>query len=123
MGLAHPPSSRRKGALAPGTAGRSSTMGQQIAFALKDSMHRVLVKLVSFLPGLLALLVAVIVLTAIGALLATILRRILISAKFDERFARTQNANVADWSPSHSPTVLIARTAFWACVVLGCIIG
>jgi hypothetical protein len=98
-------------------------MGQQIAFALKDSMHRVLVKLVSFLPGLLALLVAVIVLTAIGALLATILRRILISAKFDERFARTQNANVADWSPSHSPTVLIARTAFWACVVLGCIIG
>jgi hypothetical protein len=98
-------------------------MGQQIAFALKDSMHRVLVKLVSFLPGLLALLVAVVVLTAIGALLATILRRILIAAKFDERFARTQNANVADWSPSHSPTVLIARTAFWACVLLGCIIG
>ncbi len=98
-------------------------MGQQIAFALKDSMHRVLVKLVSFLPGLLALLVAVIVLTAIGALLATILRRILIAAKFDERFARTQNATVADWSPGHSPTVLIARTAFWACVLLGCIIG
>jgi hypothetical protein len=98
-------------------------MGQQIALALRESMHRVLVKLVSFLPGLLALLVAVVVLTAVGALLATILRRMLIAAKFDERFARTQTANVADWSPNHSPTALIARSAFWACFILGCIIG
>jgi hypothetical protein len=86
-------------------------------------MHRVLVKLVSFLPGLFALLIAVLVLTALGALLATILRRILVAAKFDERFARTQNATVADWSPGHSPTALIARTAFWGCVVLGFIVG
>ena len=98
-------------------------MGQQIALALRDSMHRALVKLASFLPGLLALLVAVVVLTAIGALLATVLRRILVAVKFDERFARTQSSNVADWSPNHSPTALIARTAFWACFVLGCIIG
>lgn len=98
-------------------------MGQQIALALTESMHRVLVKLVSFLPGLLALLVAVAVLSAIGALIAVVLRRILVAAKFDERFARNQNANVADWSPNHSPTVLIARTAFWGCVILGFIIG
>ncbi len=98
-------------------------MGQQIKFALTDSMHRVLVKLASFLPGLLALLVAVVVLTAIGALLALILRRMLVAAKFDERLARNQNANVADWAPNHSPTALIARTAFWACVLLGFIIG
>jgi hypothetical protein len=98
-------------------------MGQQIASALRDSMHRVLVKLVSFLPGLLALLVAVAVLTLVGALLALILRRILTAAKFDERFARSQSANVSDWSPDHSPTALVARTVFWACVVLGCIIG
>jgi hypothetical protein len=98
-------------------------MGQQIKFALTDSMHRVLVKLASFLPGLLALLVAVLVLTAIGALLALILRRTLVAAKFDERLARNQNANVADWAPNHSPTALIARTAFWACVLLGFIIG
>jgi hypothetical protein len=98
-------------------------MGQQILDALRESMHRVLVKLVSFLPGLLALLVAVIVLTAVGALLALLLRRILIAAKFDERFARTQNATVADWSPGHSPTALIVRTAFWGCVILGVVIG
>jgi len=98
-------------------------MGQQVLLALKESMHRVLVKLVSFLPGLLALLVAVAVLTALGALLAFVLRRILTKARFDERFAGNQSASVADWAPAHSPTRLIARIAFWACVVLGFIIG
>jgi hypothetical protein len=98
-------------------------MGQQIEFALKDSMHRVLVELASFLPGLLALLVAVVVLTAIGVLLAFLVRRILSAAKFDERFARSQTADVTDWSPGRSPTALIARIAFWACVLLGFIIG
>jgi hypothetical protein len=86
-------------------------------------MHRVLVKLASFLPGLLALLVAVLVLAAIGALLSLILRRILTAAKFDERYARNQSASVTDWSPGHSPTALVGRVAFWACVVLGSIIG
>jgi hypothetical protein len=86
-------------------------------------MHRVLVKLASFLPGLLALLVAVVVLTLVGVLLAAILRRILTAARFDERFARTQTSNVADWSPGHSPTALVARVVFWGCVILGGIIG
>jgi uncharacterized membrane protein (DUF106 family) len=98
-------------------------MWQQVELALRDSMHRVLVKLVSFLPGLLALLVAVLLLTVIGAVVAYLLRRILTAAKFDERFARTQTATVADWSPAHSPSALVARTVFWASVVLGFVIG
>jgi hypothetical protein len=98
-------------------------MGQQVELALRESMHSVIVKLVSFLPGLLALVVAVAILTGFGALLAFALRRGLTAAKFDERFARSQSANVADWAPAHSPTVLIARVAFWASVLLGFIIG
>ena len=98
-------------------------MWQQVETALRESMRSVLAKLVSFLPGLLALIIAVAILTACGALLAFILRRILTAAKFDERFARNQNANVADWAPDHSPTALVARVAFWACVLLGFIIG
>src|SRR5580658_1892371 len=98
---------------------RRTAMWQQVEIALRESMRSVIVKLVSFLPGLLALIVAVGVLTGLGALLALVLRRILTALKFDERFARTQTANVADWAPSHSPTLLIARTAFWACVLLG----
>ena len=43
--------------------------------------------------------------------------------KFDERVSRNQSGNVSDWAPSHSPTALVARTVFWACVVLGFFIG
>ena len=98
-------------------------MGQQVGAALAESMHRVLVKLVSFLPGLLALFIAVVVLTGFGALIALLLRRILTGARFDERFGRTQSPTVADLAPAHSPTLLISRVAFWACVVLGVVIG
>ena len=98
-------------------------MSQQISAALRESMHRALVKLASFLPGLLALLLAVIVFTLIGALLAYLVRRILVAVRFDQRFAGDQAANVADWSPRHSPTVLVARTIFWAFVLCGLLIG
>jgi hypothetical protein len=98
-------------------------MWQQIELALRQSAHRVLVKLASFFPGLVALLLALIILTAIGAGIAAILRRILTAAKFDERLARNANASISDWAPAHSPTALIARFAFWACVLIGCFIG
>jgi hypothetical protein len=98
-------------------------MWQQVHSALSQSAHRVLFKLASFLPGLLALLVAVIVLALVGAALAAILRRILVSAKFDERMARNSTDTLSDWSPSGSPTLLVVRIVFWACVILGFIIG
>ncbi|HMF65801.1 MAG TPA: hypothetical protein VK608_17065, partial [Edaphobacter sp.] len=98
-------------------------MWQQVELALSQSAHRVLFQLASFLPGLVAMLLAVLFLAAIGAGLAALLRRFLFSIKFDERFARNSIAAITDWAPSHSPTVLIARTAFWGCVILGCIIG
>ena len=102
-------------------------MWQQVHYALSQSAHRVLFKLASFLPGLLAFLVAVLLLTAIGAGIAALLRRILTALRFDERLAHNPNpalsGNIQDWSPAHSPTLLASRFAFWLCVVLGFIIG
>ncbi len=102
-------------------------MGQQIEFALRQSMHRVLVVLVSFLPGVLVFLLAVILLTGLGLLLATIARRILIAARFDERLASRETtgspASFSDWAPSHSPTLLVSRVILWACTLLGIAIG
>ena len=98
-------------------------MWQQVELALSQSTHRVMVKLASFLPALVALLVAILVLTLIGAGVAALLRRILTSARFDERLARNSIHAVSDWVPSHSPTQLVARIVFWAMVVIGCFIG
>ena len=102
-------------------------MYQQVHSALSESAHRVLFKLASFLPGLLALLLAVLLLTLIGAGLAALLRRILTAIKFDERLARSHAVasmtSIQDWSPSHSPAALLTRAVFWGCVALGFIIG
>jgi len=102
-------------------------MGQQIVLALRQSMHRVVFLLVSFLPGLLAFLLAVIVMAAIGALLAGLIRRVLTSMRFDERLASRQTpgslANLSEWSPANSPTLLLSRAALWICVLGGIAIG
>jgi hypothetical protein len=98
-------------------------MWQQVELALSQSAHRVLFKLASFLPALVALFLAVIILGALGIGLSALLRRVLTAIKFDDRVSRNQAGNVSDWAPSHSPTSLVARTAFWSCIVLGLFIG
>ena len=97
-------------------------MWQQVELALSQSAHRALVTLANFLPGLLALMLAVLILTALGALLAVLLRRLLTAIRFDERLARNSVVPL-DWTPAHSPTLLVTRVVFWANVVLGCLIG
>lgn len=98
-------------------------MWQQVELALRQSAHRALVTLANFLPGILALLVAVILLTIIGAAVAALLRRLLVSMRFDERLSRNPIVPLTEWSPSNSPTLLATRAAFWGCVVLGFVIG
>jgi hypothetical protein len=102
-------------------------MGQQITFALRQSMHRVVVVLASFLPGLLVFLLSVVLLTGLGLLLAALVRRMLVSLRFDERLASKENAaspsSFSDWSPSHSPTLLVTRAVLWICILAGVAIG
>ena len=81
--------------------------------ALHESIYRVLALLISILPGLFALIIAVGVMVGIGMLLSAVLRRGLSAARFDERLARRQASGIADWSPSHSPTALVGRCVFW----------
>jgi len=102
-------------------------MGQQIESALRQSMHRVVVVLVSFLPGVLVFLVAVVILTALGFLFAAIARRILVALRFDERLASNETtgapSSFSDWSPSHSPTLFVTRAVLWICILAGIAIG
>lgn len=98
-------------------------MWQQVELALSQSAHRVLVKLASFLPGLLALLVAIVLFTLIGAGIAALLHRVLVALRFDDRLSRSPILSTSNWMPSHSPTQLVARVFFWACVVAGCFVG
>ncbi|HTW82361.1 MAG TPA: hypothetical protein VME23_22640 [Terracidiphilus sp.] len=92
----------------------------QMSNALHQSIYRVLTLLIAVLPGILAFFVALVVFTVAGAAISSILRRTLTWIKLDLRIARKGGT---DWSPSTSPTDIIARASFWICVVLGLIIG
>src|SRR6201995_4501237 len=107
--------------------GKEWMMGQQIEFALRQSMHRVLVVLVSFLPGLLAFLVAVLLFALIGAIIAAVVRRVLALARFDERLGRgTGNsapASLFEWTSNQPPSRLVSRAIFWLCALVGVAVG
>lgn len=102
-------------------------MGPQIEFALKQSTQRVLGVLVSFLPGLLVFLLSILILTAAGMLLAAASRALLVRLHFDEKIASKRlpgaTTSFGDWSPAHSPTLLISRSLLWLCIVVGIAIG
>ena len=102
---------------------QESGMWHHMSLALQQSMYRVLSLLISILPGIFAFIIAVALMAGMGMLLSFLLRKGLVAAKFDDRLARNQASGVADWSPSHSPTALVGRFAFWCCVILGLIIG
>jgi len=98
-------------------------MWSQVHQALRESLHRAVVKVATLLPGVLALVVALLVAIAIGWLLAVIVRRFLIAVEFDSRVERWGIVNVSEWSSSNSPTSLVTRIVFWAAVVLGLFVG
>jgi hypothetical protein len=54
---------------------------------------------------------------------AALLRWVLTSVKFDERVGRGASGSIAELSPQHTPTVLIARLVFWVLVILGVLVG
>ncbi len=88
--------------------------------ALHQSFYRVLTLLVAVLPGILAFIVALLVFTVIGMAVSFALRRSLSWLKFDQRLAKKRGS---DWTPTGSPTEIVARFSFWACVFLGLMIG
>ena len=100
----------------------NTSVWHHMSDALHQSLYRVLSLLIAVLPGILAFIVALAVFTAIGMVLSALLRRGLALAKFDERLTRERGVT-SDWTPSSSPTAIIARVSFWACVLIGLIIG
>ena len=99
----------------------SNSVWRHMSDALHQSLYRVLSLLIAVLPGILAFFVALAIFSLIGMAISAVLRRALSWVKFDDRLARA-GVN-RDWTPSSPPSKIIARGSFWACVLLGLIIG
>jgi len=101
--------------------GENTSIWNHMSQALHQSLDRVLSLLIAILPGILAFFLALAVFTLIGMAISALLRRGLAWVKFDDYLTRTRGN--PDWTPSSSPSAIIARGSFWACVLLGLIIG
>ena len=99
----------------------NATVWRHMSDALHQSVYRVLTLFIAVLPGILAFFVALVVFTLIGAAISAVLRRILSLVKFDDRMARVRGNT--EWTPSTSPSDLVARICFWVWVLIGLIIG
>jgi hypothetical protein len=105
---------------APPVSIDDASLWHRMSDALHQSLYRVLTLLIAVLPGILAFFVALTIFILCGMLLSWLLRRCLSWIKFDARLARPGGDG---WTPASSPTEIVARASFWACVVLGLIIG
>jgi hypothetical protein len=110
---------QRLPAIPPPIYAETTTVWHHMSVALDQSLYRVLGLLMAVLPGLLAFVVALLVFTLIGMAVSAVLRHALVWIRFDDRLTR----NRTDWTPSSSPTGLVARGSFWVCVALGFLIG
>jgi hypothetical protein len=99
----------------------NGSMWHHMSDALFQSIYRVLSLLIAILPGILAFFIALGLFALVGMAISALLRRILTWGKFDDRLARERGETA--WAPTSSPTALVARISFWACVLLGLVIG
>lgn len=90
-------------------------MGHQIAQSLEASVGRVITKIVTLLPGIVAFVLVLVIFTAIAFGLAWVTQRVLAALRFDARFE--QSENLSEWT--QSPSRLLSRIVFWAIFLLG----
>lgn len=98
-------------------------MWEQAERALNQSVTRMVTELAGLLPELGAFVAAVLVSVILAVGLAAITRGMLGALRFDDRFARSGLAGVTEWSPSHSPTLLVSRSVGWVVILAGILIG
>ena len=98
-------------------------MWEQVRQALNQSTTKFLTGLAHLLPGMVALILALLVSFFAAWVLAIVVRRLLTSIRFYDLLIPWGFASVADWSPVSSPTRLVSRTAACAVILAGFLIG
>ncbi|HXT26900.1 MAG TPA: hypothetical protein VN749_18935 [Candidatus Eisenbacteria bacterium] len=98
-------------------------MWEQVKQALVASTARFLTRFANLLPGLAALIIALLLSAVLAWILAAIVRRALAGLRFDERLGGWGFSSLAEWSPMNSPTRLISRSVAALVMISGFLIG
>jgi hypothetical protein len=98
-------------------------MWNQVKQELMQSTAKFLTEMAHLLPGVVALILALLVSFVLAWILAIIVRRVLSGIHFDERLNRWGFASLGEWSPMNSPTRLVSRTTACLVILTGFLIG
>lgn len=97
-------------------------MVEQSDRALRLASTRIVESIANFLPGALVFLVLLVGALVVALVLRYALRRALTGLDFDRR-AELLGISLADWTPSHSASTLVASVAYWTVLALGLLFG
>lgn len=98
-------------------------MWKQVSDALGQSVEQAMASLAHVVPGVIAMLAALVGAGIVGWALSSLTSAVLGRLGFDARMSRLGPESLADWSPARSPTLLVARTVFWGVMLLGFFVG
>jgi hypothetical protein len=97
-------------------------MWEQAKEALDQSMIRLLSQFAGLLPGFLALIMALVASIVAAWVLSALMRGTLRAMHFDQRLS-TGWPSVSEWSPQHSPALLVSRFVATVVLIMGFLIG
>ena len=97
-------------------------MVEQFDRALRLASTRIVESIANFLPSALVFLVLLVGALVVALVLRYALRRALTGLDFDRR-AELLGMSLADWTPSHSASTLVAAVAYWTVLALGLLFG
>jgi hypothetical protein len=98
-------------------------MWDRINGLVVQSSDRIISGIANFLPGVLALIVILLITIIVSAIVRVALRRFLRRFDFDGIVSRWGFAEVAEWLPEHSPSLMTIRIINWCIVLVGILIG
>jgi hypothetical protein len=98
-------------------------MWDQIHTLILQSSNRILTGVANFLPGLLAFLLILVFTIGILSVVRIALRRSLRGIGFDQRVGLWGFPDLVEWSPRHSPSLMVIRVVSWTIFLLGLLAG
>jgi hypothetical protein len=98
-------------------------MSTQVNGVLHQMLARIAKSVADFVPGLLAFLVVLVFAIVIAAIVRRVFRSSLRRIDFDRRVTQWGFSELTEWSPGHSPALLMAGLSYWLIILVGVLVG
>lgn len=98
-------------------------MSTQVNGVFHQALARISKSVADFVPGLLAFVVVLVFAVVIAAIVRRVIRSSLRRIDFDRRVKQWGFPELAEWSPAHSPALLLSGLTYWLIILIGILVG